>query len=101
MDFAEHAVGKLPAFRIIIRRLIAGRPLLAEPVDPLFGGLPAEQWMSLYYACHEPSGFGGMRRIEWPDEGGVSRQAYVTVMVFSEIGAELSKELESNRGSSS
>lgn len=97
MDAEEYA-GKLTAFRIIVRRLIAGRPLLEEPVDPLLGGIPAEQWMSLYYACHEPSGFGGMRRVEWPDSGGIAEQPYVSVVVFSEVGLAMSMEMERTNG---
>lgn len=98
MDSEEHAGeagGKLLAFRQIVMRLLAGRELLAEPVDPLIGGLDAMSWLSLYHACHEPSGFGGMRRVEWPAAGGLENQAYVIVAMFAVLGTEV--EAESNR----
>jgi hypothetical protein len=75
-----------------LQRLIAGKALLAEPVDPIVGGLTCHSWLDLYQACHEPNGMGGMTRVEWPDGGSLADQPACVVVVFSIIGQLVAAE---------
>ena len=84
----------MTSLRQILQRLIAGKSLLAEPVDPRAGGLGCAEWLSLYSACHEPNGMGGMRRVEWPDGGGLADQPAIVVHMFAEITQLIHAESE-------
>lgn len=104
MDDEERPpAGKVTSLRQILQRLIAGKGKLAEPVDPVAGGLRCEEWLELYAVCHEPNGMGGMRRVEWPDAGGLAEQAACVVAIFSIIGqlvaAESARQQQRERAS--
>lgn len=75
----------MTAFRQIAARLAAGAEPLAEPQDPMLGGLPVGAWFALFRDTHEPDGFGGMRRAEWPDGGAYADQPAVLVEALAAV----------------
>jgi hypothetical protein len=70
-----------------MRRLAAGLPLLAEPRDPMEGGLSAGAWMALWSACHAVTGLGLWRTV-WPDGGATTEQPALAVAMFDLITAQ-------------
>ena len=94
MAYEIHA-GKSIAFQTIALRYIAGRPILAEPIDPMWGGLSVPQWISLFYDTHAPNGMGGMVRIEWPEPGGLAEQPDVVVRAFGVVASQIYAASES------
>jgi hypothetical protein len=77
---------KLAAVRVIARRLIAGLHQLAEPQDPIPGGLRISDWVELWGLCHEYDEVGNVKRREWPEAGSLIEQPSMTVTMFQEIG---------------
>ena len=90
--------GKLTAVQTIARRHLMGLRQLVEPQDPMVGGLSVVAWVSLWAVCHEREPMaGGVRRIEWPDEGGVARQSAVVVRMFGLINEQVRAVDDMNR----
>ena len=90
--------GKLTAARVIARRHLMGLRELLEPRDPMLGGLSMRAWVSLWNECHERDGVtGGMRRVEWPDDGGVSQQSALVVRMFRLINEQVEAVDSMNR----
>jgi hypothetical protein len=89
---AAHGRCKSRAFRIIAARIAEGQNLLAEPVDPLFGGLTVWQWFELFVGTHAPNGMGAFVRIEWPDGGAYADQAALTVHALGFVSEALTSK---------
>ena len=93
--------GKLAAAQVIVRRYLMGLRQLLEPQDPMVGGLSAQAWISLWSECHERDAFaGGVRRVEWPDEGGVAEQSALVVRMFRLINEQVAAVDSMNRSKS-
>lgn len=90
--------GKLTAVQVIVRRHLMGLRQLLEPRDPMLGGLSVMAWLSIWGACHERDAMtGGVRRIEWPDEGGVATQSAMVVRMFGLINEQVRAVDDMNR----
>jgi hypothetical protein len=84
----------LTDFRRIAARAAAGKDPLAEPADPMLGGLSVAAWFELFWNTHEPTGLGGVRRTEWPEPGGVGDQPHVAVVALTTVLSAVTKEAE-------
>ncbi len=91
-------LGKLTAFRQIAARLAAGVNLLAEPQDPMIGGLDASAWFEIFYDTHAGTGMGGFVRVEWPEPGGYAEQPTMVPAVMREVGLAILAEEKRNSG---
>ncbi len=89
--------GKLTAVRTLARRMFAGLKRLSEPRDPLVGGRTVDSWVSMWSACHEPDGMGGLRRVCWPENDPLVDQPAIVVMMFDELSAQCKKASDAQR----
>lgn len=78
--------------------MAAGLRLLAEPVDPMEGGVSVSDWVEMWYDTHAGNGMGGVTRIEWPDGGAYLSQPAIAVAMLSLVGAEIVKQAQEERG---
>lgn len=93
----KESTGKLIAVRQIAQRLVAGLQPLAEPADPRIGGLSVDAWLVLFLDCYEGTGMG-IRRVEWPDVGGIAEQPNLTVAMFSVLQDVVITQAEKHSG---
>jgi hypothetical protein len=63
----------------------------------LVGGLTAEQWLAIWFGCHNMAESGPMQ-FAWPDGGTLLQQPAVTVHAFREVRTCVIKELQNARG---
>lgn len=72
--------------------LIGRGALVVNPVR--IGGFTSQQWLSLWFACHGPTGNGGFVRLEWPDGESVLSQPAIVIEMFSMISSEVAADLK-------
>jgi hypothetical protein len=70
----------------------AGKEPLAEPADPMIGGLSVWQWFRIFTDTHVPNGMGAFMRMEWPEAGGYADQPECVKVGISEVCSALMKE---------
>jgi hypothetical protein len=73
-----------------------GQVLLAEPRDPMIGGISVQVWFELFYDTHSPNGMGGFIRTEWPEPGGFAEQPALVSAVFATVQEVLAEVMERN-----
>lgn len=66
-----------------------GQVMLAEPRDPMVGGISVGGWFQLFTDTHSPNGMGGFTRIEWPEPGGLADQPALVPEVLHIVQDEI------------
>ena len=61
-----------------------GMRRMAEPLDPMEGGLSIDAWMALWLNCHAVTGMGTWQQA-WPDGRPLVEQPMIAVEMFSLI----------------
>jgi len=72
--------------------------MLAEPADPMWGGLHVWDWIALFYDTHTPNGMGAFLRLEWPEPGGLADQPDIVVRALHEVAAVIYAEASAQSG---
>jgi hypothetical protein len=81
--------------RQLVRRLAQGAPQLAEPQDPLDGGLSIVDWCRLWKMCHAVTG-NGIWLIQWPDGRSLLEQPSLLLEMFEIIEDQFTAEIASS-----
>jgi len=81
------------ARRRIFRRL-GGLDLTATESEERPGGLGLDTWLALWQMCHEGTGLGIARRVEWPDGRALIYQPAIVVEMFVLISDEVNQHAQ-------